>query len=88
MRAVIYLDLRGNGRSDAGPPDKWSREQWAYDVRQLTELRGWPAMRYGHEPALNELASDPLVTAVGGTQFSPTTMHRSTVWDLYPNTSG
>src|SRR5580704_1545775 len=29
---VVYLDLRGNGRSDAGQADKWSLEQWADDV--------------------------------------------------------
>jgi proline iminopeptidase len=34
---LIYLDLRGNGRSDAGPPNKWSLEQWAEDVRCFCE---------------------------------------------------
>jgi pimeloyl-ACP methyl ester carboxylesterase len=34
---VIYLDLRGNGRSDAGPADKWSLEQWAQDVHSFCE---------------------------------------------------
>jgi pimeloyl-ACP methyl ester carboxylesterase len=29
---VVYLDLRGNGRSDAGPRNKWTLEQWAADV--------------------------------------------------------
>jgi pimeloyl-ACP methyl ester carboxylesterase len=29
---VVYLDLRGNGRSDAGPRNKWTLEQWADDV--------------------------------------------------------
>jgi proline-specific peptidase len=29
---VVYLDLRGNGRSDAGPRNKWTLEQWAEDV--------------------------------------------------------
>ena len=29
---VIYLDLRGHGRSEAGPVNKWSLEQWAQDV--------------------------------------------------------
>jgi pimeloyl-ACP methyl ester carboxylesterase len=32
---VVYLDLRGNGRSDEGPPDKWSLAQWALDVREF-----------------------------------------------------
>jgi pimeloyl-ACP methyl ester carboxylesterase len=34
---VIYLDLRGNGRSDAGPREKWSLEQWADDVGSFCE---------------------------------------------------
>jgi pimeloyl-ACP methyl ester carboxylesterase len=34
---VVYLDLRGNGRSDAGPSSKWSLEQWAQDVRAFCE---------------------------------------------------
>jgi proline iminopeptidase len=34
---VVYLDLRGNGRSDAGPPEKWSLAQWALDVRQFCD---------------------------------------------------
>jgi pimeloyl-ACP methyl ester carboxylesterase len=29
---VVYLDLRGSGRSDRGEPDRWSWEQWADDV--------------------------------------------------------
>ncbi len=29
---VVYLDLRGNGRSDGGAANKWSLEQWAEDV--------------------------------------------------------
>ena len=35
--AVVYLDLRGNGRSDAGPSNKWSLEQWAKDVHAFCE---------------------------------------------------
>src|SRR6516162_1674000 len=34
---VIYLDLRGHGRSDAGPTKKWSLEQWALDVRSFCD---------------------------------------------------
>ncbi len=34
---VVYLDLRGNGRSDAGPAHKWSLEQWAEDVHSFCE---------------------------------------------------
>ena len=34
---VVYLDLRGNGRSDEGPVHKWSLEQWAEDVHSFCE---------------------------------------------------
>jgi proline iminopeptidase len=34
---VVYLDLRGTGRSDAGPTNKWSLEQWAEDVHSFCE---------------------------------------------------
>ena len=34
---LVYLDLRGNGRSDAGPANKWSLEQWAEDVHSFCE---------------------------------------------------
>ena len=33
LTQVVYLDLRGNGRSDSGPIEKWSLEQWTDDVR-------------------------------------------------------
>lgn len=34
---VVYLDLRGNGRSEAGSPEQWSLQQWADDVRAFCE---------------------------------------------------
>jgi proline iminopeptidase len=34
---VIYLDHRGNGRSDRGDPTKWTLEQWGDDVRALCD---------------------------------------------------
>jgi pimeloyl-ACP methyl ester carboxylesterase len=34
---VIYLDMRGNGRSDAGPANKWTLEQWAEDVHSFCQ---------------------------------------------------
>ena len=37
LAQVIYLDLRGNGRSDAGPPAKWSLLQWAEDVHAFCD---------------------------------------------------
>ena len=37
---VIYLDLRGCGRSEAGPPHDWTLEQWADDLRSFSEALG------------------------------------------------
>jgi pimeloyl-ACP methyl ester carboxylesterase len=37
---VIYLDLRGHGRSDWGDPDDWSFEQCADDVRAFCDALG------------------------------------------------
>jgi proline iminopeptidase len=34
---VIYLDLRGNGRSDQGPPERWNLASWADDVRAFCD---------------------------------------------------
>jgi pimeloyl-ACP methyl ester carboxylesterase len=34
---IIYLDHRGNGRSEAGPQDKWTLSQWGDDVRAFCE---------------------------------------------------
>ena len=34
---VIYLDHRGNGRSDAGPRELWTLAQWGDDVRGFCE---------------------------------------------------
>jgi proline-specific peptidase len=34
---VIYLDHRGNGRSDRGDPGKWNLPQWGDDVRAFCE---------------------------------------------------
>ena len=36
---VVYLDHRGNGRSDAGPKDAWTLAQWGDDVRAFCEAR-------------------------------------------------
>ena len=29
---IVYLDHRGNGRSDSGPKERWNLERWADDV--------------------------------------------------------
>jgi proline iminopeptidase len=35
---VVYLDLRGYGRSDLSTPDRWNTEQWSSDLRALLDL--------------------------------------------------
>jgi proline iminopeptidase len=37
---VVYLDHRGNGRSDAGAPESWTLAQWGDDVRAFCEALG------------------------------------------------
>jgi proline iminopeptidase len=37
---VIYLDHRGNGRSDAGPKESWTLAQWGDDVRGFCDALG------------------------------------------------
>ena len=37
---VVVYDHRGNGRSDAGPRDKWTMEQWGDDVAAFCDALG------------------------------------------------
>jgi pimeloyl-ACP methyl ester carboxylesterase len=37
---VIYLDHRGNGRSEAGPKEAWTLAQWGDDVRAFCDALG------------------------------------------------
>jgi proline iminopeptidase len=37
---VIYLDHRGNGRSDDGPQETWTLAQWGDDVRAFCDALG------------------------------------------------
>ncbi len=37
---VIYLDHRGNGRSDPSPPERWNLAQWGDDVRAFCDTLG------------------------------------------------
>jgi proline iminopeptidase len=37
---VIYLDHRGDGRSEAGPRESWTLAQWGDDVRAFCEAVG------------------------------------------------
>jgi pimeloyl-ACP methyl ester carboxylesterase len=37
---VVYLDHRGNGRSDAGPRESWTLAQWGDDLRAFCEALG------------------------------------------------
>lgn len=34
---VVYLDHRGNGRSEYGDPDRWTLDVWADDVRRFCD---------------------------------------------------
>jgi pimeloyl-ACP methyl ester carboxylesterase len=40
LAQVIYLDQRGNGRSDAGPKESWTLAQWGDDVRAFCDALG------------------------------------------------
>lgn len=37
---VVYLDLRGFGRSDLSEPAKWNTGQWSSDLRALIDVLG------------------------------------------------
>ena len=37
---IIYLDHRGNGRSDPGPEESWTLDQWADDVHAFCVTLG------------------------------------------------
>jgi proline iminopeptidase len=37
---VVYLDHRGNGRSDRGPRESWTLAQWGDDVHAFCEMLG------------------------------------------------
>jgi pimeloyl-ACP methyl ester carboxylesterase len=37
---IIYLDHRGNGRSEDGPSESWNLAQWGDDVRAFCEVLG------------------------------------------------
>jgi proline iminopeptidase len=40
LAQVVYLDHRGNGRSDAGPRSRWTLAQWGDDVRDFCDALG------------------------------------------------
>ena len=37
---LVYVDHRGNGRSDRSTPEKWNLDQWADDVRGICDVLG------------------------------------------------
>ena len=37
---LVYLDMRGNGRSEAGPRERWNLAQWGDDVRAFCDEVG------------------------------------------------
>jgi proline iminopeptidase len=40
LAQIIYLDHRGNGRSDDGPRESWNLAQWGDDVRAFCDALG------------------------------------------------
>jgi proline iminopeptidase len=40
LAQIIYLDHRGNGRSDDGPREGWNLAQWGDDVRAFCDALG------------------------------------------------
>ena len=40
MAQIIYLDHRGNGRSEDGPRERWNLAQWGDDVRAFCDALG------------------------------------------------
>ena len=40
LAQIIYLDHRGNGRSDDGDPTLWTLDQWADDLNALIDTLG------------------------------------------------
>ena len=37
---LVYYDHRGNGRSEDGPKERWTLDQWSDDLRALCETLG------------------------------------------------
>src|SRR5262245_49150864 len=37
---IVYLDHRGNGRSDSGPREAWTLAHWADDVKAFCDALG------------------------------------------------
>ena len=37
---IVYLDHRGNGRSERGDPSRWTLDVWADDVRNFCDVLG------------------------------------------------
>jgi proline iminopeptidase len=40
MAQLVYIDHRGNGRSDDGPRGSWNLAQWGDDVRRVCDVLG------------------------------------------------
>ena len=40
MAQIVYLDHRGNGRSEDGPRENWNLAQWGDDVRTFCDVLG------------------------------------------------
>ena len=40
LAQLVYIDHRGNGRSDDGPRERWNLAQWGDDVRTVCDVLG------------------------------------------------
>lgn len=40
LAQLVYIDHRGNGRSDRATPDSWNLAQWGDDIRALCDVLG------------------------------------------------
>jgi proline-specific peptidase len=40
LARIVYLDLRGHGRSDAVPTEQWTLTQWSDDIRSFCDALG------------------------------------------------
>src|SRR3954452_7295922 len=65
MAQLVYLDHRGNGRSEHGDPSLWTLDQWADDVKVFCDTLGPEAhsfsllLRRFRSASLRHTASKP-----------------------------
>jgi pimeloyl-ACP methyl ester carboxylesterase len=60
---IVYLDHRGNGRSEPGPPTSWNLRQWADDVREFCRALGI------HQPIVQGTSFGGMVALAFATRY-------------------